>query len=295
MKNPIILILFICLLSIVACSKDDNFSVGGSAGLAGDNEILAKVNGSPISRHDLDSALVRMLGDYQSSLLDPKGRRNALESLVMSRAMAQTVKKELSRKDLAIIEKQVTAHREKLLVNHFLRKHSTVAPVTDKMVKAFYEKNTQRFGARTERQYEMLFSANKVSADERDKIIAALGGADKNKQWKKMSKRLAKAGIKLQYRQGKTDEKLLHPRLQALLKSIKVGTTSNVSFIDGKPYLVRITAENQIAPRPLNEVSAKIRKSLMPLQLKQAIEKSSAELLPKMKIKYFDKTVLTKK
>ena len=254
--------------------------------LPGDDEVLARVERQVITRYDLDQSLNTMLGDYQTSLLDARGKQQALESLVISRAMAQQAVQELNREDLKALDKKVAAYREKQLVNFYLKKHASVMPVTDDMVKQYYTQHPERFGGRTVRSYEMLFTEAKPAADQRAALIKALGNAGASKDWQKVKTAVTKKGLAVQYRKGEVDEKILHPKLQALMQPLKPGEASNLSFVEGKPYVVRILGEEQLPPKPLHEVSAEIRKSLVPVQLKQAIKLAADELLKTVNVEY---------
>jgi hypothetical protein len=47
-----------------------------------------------------------------------------------------------------------------------------------------------------------------------------------------------------------------------------------------------VTAEKKIPPRPLNEVSAQIRKMLLPVQLKKAVKQAADQVLATAKVEY---------
>jgi hypothetical protein len=51
-------------------------------------------------------------------------------------------------------------------------------------------------------------------------------------------------------------------------------------------YIVRIIDEKQIAPRPLPEVSAEIRRILLPVQLKKAVKQASDQVLQTTEVIY---------
>ena len=65
-----------------------------------------------------------------------------------------------------------------------------------------------------------------------------------------------------------------------------MGETSRLSFIKGMAYVVRITEEKKIPPRPLSEVSAKIRKSLAPIQVKESVKAASTKALETAEVIY---------
>jgi hypothetical protein len=70
------------------------------------------------------------------------------------------------------------------------------------------------------------------------------------------------------------------------LKPLQVGEISAVSFIAGKAHLARITDAVRLPPQPLEAVSAQIRKALLPMQLKTAVSRISADVLEKVDVTY---------
>lgn len=269
------------VLALSACGRGK-----GTAELPGESEVLAKVDGSAITRFELNDSLERMLGEYQSSLLDDGGRKQALQSLVISRAMSQAAQKELGNEEKARIEKQTEAYREKLLTNAYLKAHAKIEPVNDQMVRDFYDKNPDRFGGKSVRRYDLLVGMQKLDGVSRDKAIKALAEANTSKDWKDLANKLTKQNLPIQFRQGNMDDQLLLPQLRTAMQSLKVGGISDVVLIDGKPHAVRIVGEEKIPPRPLNEVSDEIRKALAPVQMKKAVKEVSDEVLKTIKVKY---------
>ena len=70
------------------------------------------------------------------------------------------------------------------------------------------------------------------------------------------------------------------------MKNLKTAETSNLIFIKGNPYVVRIVEDKQVPPRPLNKVSDQIRKALVPVQLKKAVKQASGQVLAKIEVIY---------
>lgn len=256
--------------------------------LEGDNVVLARVNGSAITQYDLEQTIRSTLGRYMASRLDEAGRRKVLESMVASRAIAQAQEADLSEKDRAVIENKMQAYREELLVMQYLSRHAPPQPVTQEMVREYYESNPEQFGGKTIRTYEMITGNRKLKAGERDRLIAALKDAAQNKKWKSWVTALQRQGYPVAFRQGQVAEKILHPQLQQLMKTLKKGETSQLVFVKGSPYVVRIVNEEKIAPRPLSEVSFQIRKSLAPVQLKKSVKQAAAEVLETAVVVYED-------
>jgi hypothetical protein len=72
------------------------------------------------------------------------------------------------------------------------------------------------------------------------------------------------------------------------MEPLKTGQASSLTFIDGVAYAVRIKEEKKIAPRPLADVSDRIRKILLPVQLKKAVKKASEKLVRQADILYME-------
>jgi hypothetical protein len=70
------------------------------------------------------------------------------------------------------------------------------------------------------------------------------------------------------------------------MQPLKKGEASQLTFIERTAYTVRIVDEMQIAPRPINEVSAEIRKALVPVQLKKSVKLASRQVLQTADVVY---------
>jgi len=254
--------------------------------LKGDDVVLARVNGEPITQYDLEESIRSTLGEFAGSRLDEGGRRRVLESLVASRAMAQIQESELSERDKAELEKKVRVYREQLLVKQYLARHAPPEPVTAERIREFYESHPEQFGGRTVRAYEMIVSGRELKREERDGLIAVLGDAPEKKDWKKWCEVLKGQGYPVEFRRGEIAQTVLHPKLRQLMAAIKKGETSRVSFIEGRSYVVRIVEEKKTAPRPLGQVSGEIRKTLQTVELKESVREASREALERAQVVY---------
>jgi hypothetical protein len=254
--------------------------------LEGDDIVLARVAGEPITRYDLEQTIQSTLGEASAGRLDEAGRKKILESLVAGRAIAQAQEAALKPEEIAEIDKKTQAYREQLLVKQYLAKHAAPQPVTQDMVRDYYQAHPERFGGRTIRSYEMLAGKRQLKTTERDDLIKAMQGAAVKKDWQQWVQSLQQQGYPIELRQGQVDEKLLHPRLRQLMMSLQKGQTSQLSFIEGQAYIIRVVDEKQLPPRPLNEVSAQIRKALVPVQLKKAVKQASDQVLQTTEVIY---------
>ncbi|HEY9198694.1 MAG TPA: peptidylprolyl isomerase [Gammaproteobacteria bacterium] len=276
------------VLGLAACqapSDAERQTQDADVVLPGDKDVLVRVNGDVITAYDLDLAIANLLGPEQAAMLDAAGRRKVLESLVMSRLMAAAAETGLTADERAELDKKIAGYREQLLAKRYLMAHAEPGPVTDEMVKQHYEKHPELFGGGRERHYQLL-SATPESVAGREAAMQVLNEARERKDWPEYARAMTRQGRQVQFRDGVVDAGLLHPQLLALLNQTASEQVSAVTFIQGQAYVARISKEVEKQPRPLAEVSAEIRRMLIPVQMKKAVEQVSAGLQKSAKIEY---------
>ncbi len=250
----------------------------------GDDTVLASVNGVLVTRYDFEQARRTSLGDYVAGQQSETGRWKFLESMVTGLAIAQAQDAAMSEKDMAVLEKKVRAYRRDLLARQYLDENTWPGEITPEMIQDYYDSNPGLFGGKTVRLYEVI----RADADSRDKDIFAglLRTAEVKEDWKKWADSLRDRGYPTVFRTGRSDKEILQPKLHRLMKSLGKGETSRPVFAEGTYYVIRITDLKEIPPRPLEEVRARIRKSLTPVQLRKAIKEASARVLEQAEIIY---------
>ncbi|EKD34190.1 MAG: hypothetical protein ACD_75C02431G0003 [uncultured bacterium] len=260
--------------------------------LGGEDVVLAVVNGSKISRSDLDLAIRKLAGEEAAGGLDEKTAKKVLESMVMSRAISQLRQKEMSEQDHAEIAGEVAVFQEQLMVRQYLAKHSTPQLVTMEAIQEYYDAHPELFGSGNSRLYEVITTGRPLQATERDELLGKLKDPATREKWQSWVEELVQAGYPMVYRQGRDGDEVLHPALHQAIAALSVGQVSQLIFIKEIPYLVRVTGERIIPAKPLSEVTETIRKALAPQQLKQAIEEAGKEALAGAVVKY--KTISAK-
>jgi predicted small lipoprotein YifL len=286
MKRIVSISMAVLLTVFVSGCGGKEPGAGAKLQLPGDDKVLATVNGSTVSAYDLEQAVRTSLGPAAAGMLDAKGKKSVLESLVAARAIAQVQEKDLSPMDRAALDRQTAAYREQLLVKLYLAKNTDGEPVSRQMVEDYYRRHPEQFGAKTVKQYEAIASSSALSDADRDKLLAALKGADQQKNWSAWSAKLKQRGLAVVYTGGNVDPAILTADLRGRLETLKAGDPANLSLAEGRVRLVRVTAEKKIPPRPLNEVSARIRKMLLPVQLKKAVKQAADQVLATAKVEY---------
>jgi EpsD family peptidyl-prolyl cis-trans isomerase len=277
------------ILSLAACGGGGGEEQNSTATLPGSDKILATVNGSAISAYDLEQAIRTSLGPAAAGMLDAKGRKSVLDSLVAARAIAQAQEKTLTARERSALDKQTAAYREQLLVKMYLARNTASEPVSQKMVADYYQRHPQQFGAKTVKQYEVISSQGALPDARRDKLLAALKDADKHNDWAAWSEKLRQKGLAVDYKSGNADPAILSADLRSQLDALKAGQPASLNFAGGVVSLARVIAEKKIPPRPLNEVSVRIRKTLLPVQLKKAVKQASDKVLATANVEYKQK------
>ncbi|MCP4994028.1 MAG: hypothetical protein GY934_09650, partial [Gammaproteobacteria bacterium] len=143
-------------------------------------------------------------------------------------------------------------------------------------------------GQRTIYHYELLIGGSEINGEGRKALLASLQQAKAAPNWKGLSKQWKSEGHNISYRQAKGTLDVLDVKLANLLQGLKPNETSNVVFQDGAPTIVRLNQKQILPARPLAQVSAEIRKSLVPVQLKKQIEKISTEITKTTKVEYLN-------
>lgn len=254
--------------------------------LPGNDQVLAQVGSTSISKYDLELSARSLFSRDAADALDDSARKQLLESLVQARAIALKREAELTEEDKAELDKQVAAYREELLVKQYLAKHTKVQPVKPELVAQYYEQNQARFGAERVRGYELITSPREVNDKERVQLMAAMRDPTAHKDWAAWSGELQKQKLPVVYQRGTTQNGALQQTLRNMVAQLGVGASSRLTFVDGRPYLVRVLEEKATPAKPLSAVSAEIRQTLLPEQVKQSVQAASALVMKDTKVEY---------
>lgn len=279
-----VIIVFTLVLS-TGCGKQPE--VPGETNHVSDSTVLARVNGEAITDTDVDLTLQRTFSSADLMMADDGLRLKVLDSLIASRAMKQSVQADMTPEEVDEIRHMARAYEEELFVREYLQRHATPEPVTTEMLLQYYNENPDRFGAETLRDFELLKAPVNLDEATRDKLLNAVADIRGEPDWPKSARNWAQQ-YGLHYQKGRSRSGLLHRNLDEALQRLEKGETSEVLTIDGQIHLVRLQGLSQTPPKPLSEVSAEIRKTLAPLQLKKAIKRASWEARKQAKVELED-------
>ena len=308
-KYLVTVIFFASLLGLVGCSDEKSVPQNDSAKdaehktnattnsnekleskqtllLEGDEKVLATVAGTAISEYDVKLFINSTFSEDSSKKIDSIAKDKILKSMVQSRSIAISQEKAMAEHELAELNKKINAYKEQLLVKQYLAANVVPEPVTSTMIKQYYALHPEKFGAKSIKTFELIKSKSSISATERDLLLTALKDNEVQSNWKELTQKLQQSGYPVTYSQGESSGALLLDKLKVLIKSLKKGQVSQPTIIEGSVYIVKVTGERITNPRPLNDVSAEIRKMLLPIQLKKAVKKVAENVMGKIDIKY---------
>ena len=255
--------------------------------------VYARVNGTPITDQDLHRAVADRLGGAAFRALGPAARREALESLVLQRAMAMEVERTLEPERRESLDALVKAYREALLAQEFVRRATMDVPFTEEMVEQYWRENPKLFGQRTLKRYEMLRGQPERDEARRARALELLAEAEQlangegeASAWRELAARAEAQEVGLVHAEGELRPGLLAPRVEKIVASLSPGEISAVVLVDRVPYLVRVIAERTTPPSPYAEVRELARERLQAIELKKAVEGMKDEVLARAEVEY---------
>jgi hypothetical protein len=262
-----------------ACAKP-------SEKLPGDERVLARVGDSKITQYDVQASIERTFGAEQGRQLGADVQKSVLDSLVLSRAIAQARLAELDRPELLALQRKVDVYRDELLVKEYLAKHHPSEQVSDTQAERYYREHPDRFGASDTKRFELVGSDRELSASEREVALKALAEADSEKDWANWTKGLRAKGLPFAFSSGRGNEGVLHAQLTGAVDALRVGEVSPVIFVQGRAYVARVVGADPVAPVPFERVKAQIREALAPRQVKGSLEAAGKVVLPRAHVAY---------
>lgn len=291
------LLLLFPLLMLSACEqtpvpaesvKADAASEPEAPEIFAEADALVYVNGTPISREELEYAKVRIFGSAGGLALLSGAEDKLLDSLIASRSIALNAEKQLTEDERAELERKVAAYREELLVKHYLTTNVVAQPVTGEMVQEYYQQHPEEFGGGKEYSFEYVATVGDLSAAQRNDYLRRFVALQSVTDWKAWVKDQQSSG--LTHREAKARSAILDQPLRQLVERTQAGRVSAVHNGD-QLMLVRVKRVDSLPPRPISQVRGEIRRKLAPIQLRKAVKAVSAQAVKDAKVEYASNTV----
>lgn len=276
-------IVYTMVFVTISCApkKDDVKPV-----LLGDDVVLARVNGKPVTKYDLDASMKSGFVASIQGTPSKEMRKKLLESLVNAKLLALVQEKNLTRKQAAELEKIVDAYREKLLAQMYLNKSELLKPVTREMLTEYYNAHPEEFGASKLAKYELITTKRSLALSERKGVLDKLATVSGEADWRQWV--LANNGdtFPVAYRRGTSAADSLKGKLKDIVVKLDEGDVSGVTIIDGRAYVVRIISVENTPPESLMKVRPRIRKKLEAAAMKEALGQAIKKELKIAKVEF---------
>lgn len=278
MKSIALTFLFAVTAFLSACQKPQTAESENAT-------ILATVNDSVITQSELDAAIVRTLGEAEV-VIPSEASVKMLKSLVASRAMAMAQQQALSDQKMRELELRVQAYKEELLVRQYIESNAEPQPVTPSMVRTYYHDYPEEFGGKLSRTFEVISTIRKVENDERKLLVTELTALASSDDWDLKATELKSRELPVRYRNITVRTDLLEQPLRSLVENTVIGQASPI-LASGEVMRVKVINEARSPAKPLQEVSADIRRKLAPIQFRKSVKQLSQQALKSAEIEYF--------
>jgi len=293
-----ILICLIALLGTIVSGCDSNKAtpitaetvssdVGEMVSETLSKDTLAVVNGVAITGEEVQFSIEKNFDFTTQHSGGDALQESVLDSLIVAEVIKQRAKSKLSREVLERIKHQTAAYEHELYIKEYLSATVKPKPVTDEMVKTYYEQHPERFGGAEIKEFELLKST-KTDEVARDQFLSEAQKIKETHDWKALSKNWAET-LGLRYQLSNAKAGVLVKELDSVIGQLEVGEASDPILINGVIHMLRVIDIRTIAPKPIVQFKTQIRESLAPIQLREAIKDISDQLLQEADIQRINK------
>jgi len=251
------------------------------------SDTVAVVNGVTITDEEVQFSIEKNFDFTTQHSGGDALKESVLDSLIVAEVIKQRAKSKLSREILERIKHQTAAYENELYIKEYLSATVKPKPVTDEMVKTYYEQHPERFGGVEIKEFELLKST-KTDEVARDQFLSEAQKIKETHDWKALSKNWSET-LGLRYQLSNAKAGVLVKELDSVIGQLEVGEASDPILINGVIHMLRVIDIRTIAPKPIVQFKTQIRESLAPMQLREAIKDISDQLLQEADIQRINK------
>ncbi len=258
--------LFVCQADVMAAGSKSKTSRKGG-------EVLAEVNGSTITKADLNLELGNLPEHLKSMAETPQGRRDMVESMVIRELILQQAAKEGLDKDAEIV-KTLRDIKKRLIVESFLkRKVETGAQVSDADLQKFYEENRDKFQSGEQiRASHILLKTDKEAGAILDQLKA--GGNFEELAKKSACRDSAAKGGDL----GWFGKGVMVQAFEDGALALKEGEYSGVVKTDLGYHIIKLTGKRAAEAQTFDEVREQIKTAIIPAKQQEVFKRIKEDL-----------------
>lgn len=245
--------------------------------------VVATVNGDPVYEEHVQVMLDRFSAGAVED--DQAVRRNVVESLVRAKALADHARHSLSAESVERIEARADLYRQELLVAAYLEAEADPQPVSNRMVQEYYNNHREEYALGRRLHLQYLESVEGLDERAKRQLMKAMGEVKADEDWRRAQATLEAQGFKVRFRETRIQASLLAEPLKTIVSRLQPKEASAVFYGDAL-YRAKLLSSEALGYTPLSEVSAAIRKSLAPVQMKKAVQRLSDDAVGKADIEY---------
>ncbi len=259
----------VALLSVLAaCSKHDEASQGAT-------QVVAKVNGSEITVHQLNLALSK-LGKLEPAQVKPASEKLLRQMVDLELLKQKSIDEKLDR-DPNVLQ-LIEANRQQLLAQAYMQKVAAKQlPPTSDEIKAFFDTHPELFSERN------LYLIQEFAVQEGAARLAEIqAGIEHAKSAEEIAQWLQSHGFKFNVNTLKKAAEQLPLELLAKLNKLQVNDTLAVN--NGQALVLLFLAKVERQPVDLNNAQPVIKQYLLNAGQQQRIKETLDTLRKEAKI-----------
>ena len=280
-KTATVMALALCVAA-TGCNKEGGESKGGSKGT-----VLAEVNGATITDTDFYKEQEALPPYLKPMTETPEGKKEMLDTMVVRELILQQAKKDGIDKSEAV-EAKLEDLKKRVIVEAYLKKKvEESANISDADLKAFYDKNKEKFETGEQMRASHILVKTEAEAKEIQKQLKA--GASFEELAKKYSidGAAAKGGDLGWFGKGS-----MIPEFEKVAFSLKEGETSGIVPTQFGYHIIKVTGKRPAGPRAFEEVKDQIKEAMLPERQQATFAKLKEDLKKDAKLKVNEDALL---
>lgn len=249
-------------------------------------DAIAQVGDLYVTEQDLRRGVIMTLPRQLRARALREARGQMVEATIRRKAMAQVAEQDLSPDELGEIEQVVADYREQLLANALVNKASALEPVTDEVIRDYYDTHPELWAGAVSARFELLWVDEDLSGDQKAEAAQRIQVLVAQPVWKALIEKADPSVKGLRYWTGRSELDALDPAMRDFLEPVPEGSTSRPSWINGRLYLARVQEREAEPAKPLAEVREQIRRTLKAQRLKKAMADLDGVYRDRVKVRY---------
>lgn len=245
--------------------------------------VLAEVNGATITDTEFYKEQENLPPYLKPMTETPEGRKEMLDTMVVRELIMQQAQKEGIDKSPAVAAK-LEDLKKRVVVEAFLKKKvEESANVSDADLKAFYDKNIDKFKTGEQIRASHILVKTEPEAKEIEKQLKAGGNFEDLAKKHSIDGAAAKGGDLGWFGKGS-----MLPDFEKVAFSLKEGATSGIVQTKFGYHIVKVTGKRPAGTRSLEEMKDQIKAAMAPEKQQETFKKLKEDLKKSAKINVKD-------